>query len=138
MLKALMTKRRKKLEKMASEDDIDPEMIKQQDEKTRKLLHDVECISKELSLEQDKLTSTLLTLVSKENRYATSILELMRIKKQFYANAFNTISVELPYIERILQETQVRPVFGEPLEDHLSATGRTIAFPIALSSLFPS
>ncbi len=60
----------------------------------------------------------------------------MRIKKQFYANAFNTISAELPYIERILQETQVRPVFGEPLEDHLSATGRSIAFPIALSVFF--
>ena len=133
---AVYDKETKKLEKMASEEDIDPELIKQQDEKTRKLLHEVECISKEVSLEQDKLTSNLLTLVSRENRYATSILELMRIKKQFYANAFNTISAELPYIERILHETQVRPVFGEPLEDHLSATSRTIAFPIALSVFF--
>jgi hypothetical protein len=36
----------------------------------------------------------------------------MRIKKQFYENAFNVISVELPNIERILNETHLRPVFG--------------------------
>ncbi len=59
-------KETKKLEKMASEDDVDPEMVKQQDEKTRRLLHEVECISKELSLESDKLTSNLLTLVSRQ------------------------------------------------------------------------
>ena len=50
--------------------------------------------------------------VSRENRYASSLLELMRIKKQFYENAFNVISVELPNIERILNETHIRPVFG--------------------------
>jgi hypothetical protein len=36
----------------------------------------------------------------------------MRIKKQFYENAYNVISAELPNIERILNETHLRPVFG--------------------------
>ncbi len=50
--------------------------------------------------------------VSRENRYASSLLDLMRIKKQFYENAYNVISAELPNIERILNETHLRPVFG--------------------------
>ena len=43
------------------------------------------------------------------------------------------MEAELPLIEKMLQETTMRSVFGERLEDHLRATNRTIAFPIALS-----
>jgi len=60
----------------------------------------------------------------------------MRYKKQFYENAFNIISVELPNIEGLLKETQFRPMFGEGLEEHLLATNRTIAFPIVLAVSF--
>jgi len=101
--------------------------------KKDELSHDVDVLCKDLALEQDKLTSTLFTLVScltskwihnlwksvliiykvsRENRYASSFLEMMRIKKQFYENAYNLINAELPYIERILSETKQRPVFG--------------------------
>ena len=52
---------------------------------------------------------------------------------QFYENAYKTMEAELPLIEKMLQETTMRSVFGERLEDHLRATNRTIAFPIALS-----
>lgn len=135
-LQAVLEKETKKLEKMSNEDEVDNDALKLQEEKKQKLAHEVDTLAKDVTLEQDKLTSTLLTLVSRENRYASSVLELMRIKQQFYANAYNTISAELPNIERILQETPLRPVFGEPLEDHLSATGRTIAFPISLTVTF--
>lgn len=121
---------------MFTEEDVDHEVLRQQEDKTKKLLHELESLTKEQEQEQDKLTTFLLTLVSRENRYAGSIMELMRIRKQFYENAFNTISAELPNIERILQETQLRPMFGEPLEDHLTATGRSIAFPLSLAVTF--
>ena len=57
----------------------------------------------------------------------------MKIKHEFYKNAFATIDAELPNIERILNETHLRPVFGECLEDHLKSTGRAIAYPILLA-----
>ena len=57
----------------------------------------------------------------------------MRIKKEYYKNAFSVIDAELPNIERILNETHLRPVYGELLEDHLTATGRSIAYPMLLS-----
>jgi hypothetical protein len=118
---------------MMNEEDLDNEVVETQREKKNRLAFELENLTKEVSLEQDKLTSTLLTLVSRENRYACSIMELMKIKKRFYEDAFRTIEAELPNIERILQETNMRPVFGERIEDHLRSTGRTIAFPIALS-----
>lgn len=108
-------------------------LLQQEMEKRDRMAFEVDNLAKDVSMEQDKLTSTLLTLVSRENRYASSVLGLIRIRKQFYETAFNTISAELPNIERILSETHLRPVFGERLEDHLNATGRAIAFPIHLA-----
>jgi len=134
-----LEKETNKLRKLASEIGDEHETIQkheQQEEKTRRLKHEVESLAKDITLERDKLTNHLLTLVSRENHYASSVVELMRIKKQFYANAFNAISAELPVIERILQETKIRPIFGEDITDHLCATGRKIAFPIALSVTF--
>ena len=47
-------------------------IIQEQEEKTKRLLHENETLEKDVSLEQDKLTSMLLSLVSRENRYAES------------------------------------------------------------------
>ena len=51
-------------------------------EKYDRLSFELESLTKDVSMEQDKLTSTLLTLVSRENRYAESVLHLIRLKKQ--------------------------------------------------------
>ena len=68
-----LEKEEKKLEKMqntisAKDPDrqdsvVDQEMLGQQTEKRDKLLYDVEMTAKDVSLDQDKVTSTLLTLV---------------------------------------------------------------------------
>ena len=92
-----------------------------------------ETINKDVDFDQDKLCSKLLSIVSRENRYANSVLELMKIKQQFYVNAFTTITAELPNLEGMLRDTQMRPIFGEDLDDHLRACRRKIAKPIALS-----
>ena len=94
---------------------------------------DTDSDGNEVDFDQDKLCSKLLSLVSRENRYAASVLELMKIKQRFYENAYNTISAELPNLEGMLQETTMRPIFGEDLDDHLKASNRKIAKPIALS-----
>merc|ERR1712038_2218355 len=112
---------------------LDQDLLNQQIEKRDKLSYDVDMLSKDVAQDQDKITSTLLTLVSRESRYAKSVLELMKIKHEFYKKTFDTIDAELPNIERILNETHFRPVFGECIEDHLKATGRTIAYPILLA-----
>ena len=70
--------------------------------------------------------------MSRESRYAKSVLDLMKIKHEFYKNAFATIDAELPNIERILNETHLRPVFGEGLEDHLNCKSLFIQMHLAL------
>lgn len=131
--KNALEKEQRKLDKMSDEETVEPEALSAQRDKKDRLAYELENLNKDVALEQDKLTSTLLTLTSRENRYAQSVFDLMRIKKQFYENAYKTIEAELPNLERILQETTMRPVFGERLEDHLFSTNRTIAFPIALT-----
>ena len=54
---------------------MERDLIQQQEEKTKRLLHEEETLRKDVGLEQDKLTTLLLSLVSRENRYAESILE---------------------------------------------------------------
>eukprot|EP00096_Caligus_rogercresseyi_P001545 TRINITY_DN1254_c0_g1_i1.p1 TRINITY_DN1254_c0_g1~~TRINITY_DN1254_c0_g1_i1.p1 ORF type:complete len:608 (+),score=238.74 TRINITY_DN1254_c0_g1_i1:225-2048(+) len=103
-----------------------------QREKTEKLLYEKEVLEKDLGIEEAKVTSQLLSLTSRENRYAVTVYNLMRLKKRFYEDAFKTLEVELPNMERILSETSMRPVFGERLGDHLRSTGRRIALPLHL------
>ena len=127
----------RRLEKMFTEvGDVGPEVIQGQEEKTRKLQQEVQSLEKEIGLEEDKLTTYLLNLVSRENHYASSVVELMKIKKQYYENAYNILHDELPKLEGILRDTPVRPIFGENIADHLRAIDSQIAFPIALSVTF--
>ena len=128
-----LEKEQKKLDKLINEEDVDPEKIKSQTEARDNGTVIVENLAKEVVVYTDRLSSTLLVLVSRENRYAQTVLQLMRYKKRFYEDAFKTIEAELPHIERVLDETQYRPVFGEPLEDHLVTGHRQIAFPLALT-----
>ena len=128
-----LEKEEKRLEKLRNEEVVDPEALEAQEEKRDRVAYDLENVNKDVALEKDKLTSSLLTLVSRENRYARSVLDLMKLRKQFYENAFLTIEAELPNIEKLLLDTQSRPVFGEELEDHLRASRRSVAYPIALS-----
>lgn len=118
---------------MATE--MDPE-LSQQESITKQMKHEVDCLTKEVSMEQDKLTAQLLVLVSKEYRYASSIVEVIKIKKELYKKALTFIECELPTIEEIIQNTQQRPIFGEDISDHLRAGDHTIAFPIALAVTF--
>ena len=67
--KSALEKETRKLDKMHEELDekgvnsVSEESIHAQEEKRDKLAYDVENLAKEVNLEQDKLTSTLLTLV---------------------------------------------------------------------------
>ena len=67
-LQSTLEKESRKLAKMKEEEsssssNISEDAIHLQEEKKEKLTYDVEKLEKEVTLEQDKLTSTLLTLV---------------------------------------------------------------------------
>ncbi|CAH2037716.1 unnamed protein product, partial [Iphiclides podalirius] len=44
----------------------------------------------------------------------------------------NSLQDTVPELERFINDSSVKPVFGYPLEEHLRVTGRTIAFPLEL------
>ena len=60
-----LDKESRKLEKMQQEEENGPseDAIHLQEEKRERLAYELENLAKEVALEQDKLTSTLLTLV---------------------------------------------------------------------------
>ena len=113
--------------------EVDPEVLNQQIRKRDAMAREVEGLVRDVALEQDKLTSKLLTLSSRENRYARSVVDLMIIRTKYFQEACNIANAQLQEMERLLQETHHRPVFGEELEDHLKASGREIAAPISLA-----
>lgn len=115
--------------------EMDPD-LSSQETMTKLMKHEVESLAKEVSMEQDKLTAQLLVLVSKEYHYASSIVELIKIKRDLYKTALKFIEVELPTIEDIIRDTQERPIFGEDISDHLRVDNRIIAYPIALAVTF--
>ena len=70
-----LDKESRKLERMHEEleekgaNSVSEDSIHAQEEKRDKLAYEVENLAKEVSLEQDKLTSTLLTLVRKRRSF---------------------------------------------------------------------
>jgi len=121
------------LSSITAPNEPDPEILNQQIRKRDGASREVECLCREVASEQDKMTSKLLTLSSRENRYAKSVVDLLRIQLVYYEEAYHTALAQLRQMERTLQETHYRPVFGEGLEDHLKASGRRIAAPIGLA-----
>jgi len=94
---------------------------------------EVEGLEREEALEKDKLMTRLLTLASRENRYATSITEMLKKQKDFYHHAAKMAEAQLEMMEKTLRTIPHRPVFEETIEDHLRFSKRQIAAPISLS-----
>lgn len=88
----------------------------------------------ELKVEQcrDQLASEMFQLIAKEADLAKTILEYARLQKSYHEKALSVLDSFLPDLEAVVYDSDIRPVFGSPLEEHLRVTARKIAFPIEL------
>ncbi|XP_063380801.1 rho GTPase-activating protein 44-like [Cydia fagiglandana] len=81
---------------------------------------------------RDSLAAEMFSLVAKEAEMAHILLQYVKLQRAYHESALHSLQDTVPELERFINDSAVKRVFGYPLEDHLRVTGRTIAFPIEL------
>ncbi|KAM3964418.1 LOW QUALITY PROTEIN: rho GTPase-activating protein 44 [Aphomia sociella] len=81
---------------------------------------------------RDQLAADMFALVAKEAQLAHTLLQYVKLQRAYHESALHSLQDTVPELERFINDSSVKPVFGYPLEEHLRVTSRTIAFPIEL------
>ncbi|XP_039753813.1 rho GTPase-activating protein 44-like [Pararge aegeria] len=81
---------------------------------------------------RDALAADMYALVAKEAQLAHTLLQYVKLQRAYHESALHSLQDTVPELERFINDSSVKPVFGYPLEEHLRVTARTIAFPIEL------
>ncbi|KAL5473106.1 hypothetical protein EMCRGX_G027551 [Ephydatia muelleri] len=76
---------------------------------------------------QDAYATDLLSVLSHEKEYVEKLAHLVKIQLAYHKQAVTSLDSLLPHLEKRMNETQERPVFGCPLEEHLKVCKQDIA-----------
>ncbi|XP_067014084.2 rho GTPase-activating protein 44 [Anabrus simplex] len=92
-------------------------------------LEDAEC---KVEQTRDILASEMFQLVSRESEIAQTIVQYVKLQQKYHETALSHLREVIPVLERSIEDSCYKPVYGISLEEHLQVTGRKIAFPIEL------
>ncbi|XP_041978014.1 rho GTPase-activating protein 44-like [Aricia agestis] len=81
---------------------------------------------------RDALAADMFALVAKEAQLAHTLLQYVKLQRAYHESALHSLQDTVPELEKFINDSSTKPVFGYPLEEHLRVTGRTIAFPLEL------
>ncbi|KAI5651746.1 rhoGAP domain-containing protein [Phthorimaea operculella] len=81
---------------------------------------------------RDALAADMFALVAKEAQLAHTLLQYVKLQRAYHESALHSLQDTVPELERFINDSSTKPVFGYPLEEHLRVTQRTIAYPIEL------
>ncbi|XP_044750747.1 SH3 domain-binding protein 1-like [Coccinella septempunctata] len=81
---------------------------------------------------RDALAIEMFNLLAKENEFASYILQLLKLQRGYHESALNNLQNVIPVLEKKIGHSSVKRVFGIPLKEHLSVTGKRIAYPLEI------
>ncbi|XP_078348130.1 rho GTPase-activating protein 44-like isoform X2 [Oculina patagonica] len=79
---------------------------------------------------QDTLTTELLKFVAREGEYSNWVIKFIEAQLEYHKRSVTVLDNILPTLKSLLDESELQPVYGCPLEDHLRIQEREIAFVI--------
>ncbi|XP_029782581.1 rho GTPase-activating protein 44 isoform X4 [Suricata suricatta] len=79
---------------------------------------------------RDQLSADMYSFVAKEIDYANYFQTLIEVQAEFHRKSLTLLQAVLPQIKAQQEAWVEKPSFGKPLEEHLTISGREIAFPI--------
>ncbi|XP_068118013.1 rho GTPase-activating protein 44 isoform X7 [Hyperolius riggenbachi] len=79
---------------------------------------------------QDQLSADMYNFVAKEIDYANYFQTLIEVQAEYHRKSLALLQAVLPQIKAQQEAWIEKPSFGKPLEEHLTVSGREIAFPI--------
>lgn len=81
---------------------------------------------------RDALAIEMFNLLSRENEFASYILQLLKLQRGYHESALNNLQTIIPQLEQRIGHSNIKRVFGIPLQEHLSVTGKHIAYPLEI------
>ncbi|XP_033618673.1 rho GTPase-activating protein 44 isoform X2 [Fukomys damarensis] len=79
---------------------------------------------------RDQLSADMYNFVAKEIDYANYFQTLIEVQAEYHRKSLTLLQAVLPQIKAQQEAWVEKPSFGKPLEEHLTISGREIAFPI--------
>ncbi|XP_054833277.1 rho GTPase-activating protein 44 isoform X2 [Eublepharis macularius] len=79
---------------------------------------------------RDQLSADMYNFVAKEIDYANYFQTLIEVQAEYHRKSLALLQNVMPQIKAQQEAWIEKPSFGKPLEEHLTVSGRDIAFPI--------
>ncbi|XP_076652751.1 rho GTPase-activating protein 44 isoform X2 [Halictus rubicundus] len=81
---------------------------------------------------RDQLAAEMFQLMSRETELAHTIIQYVKLQRAYHESALHCLEELIPGLESYINDNEMKPVYGYPLEEHLRVTNRKIALPIQL------
>ncbi|XP_063981616.1 rho GTPase-activating protein 44-like isoform X1 [Diachasmimorpha longicaudata] len=81
---------------------------------------------------RDQLAAEMFQLMSRETELAQRIIQYVKLQRAYHESALFCLEDLIPGLESYINDNEMKPVYGHPLEEHLRVTNRKIALPIQL------
>ncbi|KAJ8363114.1 hypothetical protein SKAU_G00119450 [Synaphobranchus kaupii] len=94
------------------------------------LREEMEEAANRMEICRDQLSADMYNFVAKEIDYANYFQMLIEVQAEYHRKSFEILQNVLPQIKAHQEAWVEKPCYGKPLEEHLSISGRDIAFPI--------
>ncbi|KAI5619221.1 rho GTPase-activating protein 44 isoform X1, partial [Silurus asotus] len=94
------------------------------------LREEMEETANRMEICRDQLSADMYNFVAKEIDYANTFQTLIEIQAEYHKKSLEILQSVLPQIKAHQEAWIEKPSYGKPLEEHLTLSGREIAFPI--------
>ncbi|XP_036383409.1 rho GTPase-activating protein 44-like isoform X2 [Megalops cyprinoides] len=94
------------------------------------LREEMEEAANRMEICRDQLSADMYNFVAKEIDYANYFQTLIEVQAEYHRKSLELLQSVLPQIKAHQEAWVEKPCYGKPLEEHLSISGREIAFPI--------
>ncbi|XP_067225672.1 rho GTPase-activating protein 44 isoform X3 [Chanodichthys erythropterus] len=94
------------------------------------LREEMEEAANRMEICRDQLSADMYSFVAKEIDYANYFQTLIEVQAEYHRKSLELLQNILPQIKAQQESWVEKPCYGKPLEEHLTLSGREIAFPI--------
>uniref|UniRef100_A0A672PL57 Rho GTPase-activating protein 44 n=1 Tax=Sinocyclocheilus grahami TaxID=75366 RepID=A0A672PL57_SINGR len=94
------------------------------------LREEMEEAANRMEICRDQLSADMYSFVAKEIDYANYFQTLIEVQAEYHKKSLELLQNVLPQIKAQQESWVEKPCYGKPLEEHLTLSGREIAFPI--------
>ncbi|XP_048846568.1 rho GTPase-activating protein 44-like isoform X2 [Brienomyrus brachyistius] len=107
-----------------------PSNLQQGGAKADALREEMEEAANRMEICRDQVSADMYNFVAKEIDYANYFQMLIELQAEYHRKSLEVLQSVLPQIKAHQEAWVEKPSFGKSLEEHLTLTGREIAFPI--------